>query len=93
MRSSTSSIRAASRRRRRARDSAARVTRREEPITVRVNGEPRAVAAGSRIAALVGEGAGVAVARNGTVVPRSAWERVTLEPGDDVEIVRAVQGG
>lgn len=36
---------------------------------------------------------GVAVAVNERVVPRGEWDRVRLEPGDRVEIVRAVQGG
>ena len=36
---------------------------------------------------------GIAVALNGAVVPRAAWEQTTLKPGDSVEIVRARQGG
>ena len=36
---------------------------------------------------------GIAVALNGSVVPRSAWADTTLKPGDNVEIVRARQGG
>lgn len=36
---------------------------------------------------------GVAVVRNAQVVPRSQWAATALEPGDDVEIVTAVQGG
>jgi sulfur carrier protein len=36
---------------------------------------------------------GVAVAVNGTVVPRAAWPRTTLRAGDTVEIVAAKQGG
>jgi sulfur carrier protein len=36
---------------------------------------------------------GLAVARNGAVVPRSQWSITTLEPGDEVEILSAVQGG
>ena len=36
---------------------------------------------------------GVAVARNAEVVPRSQWSSVVLTPGDDIEIVTAVQGG
>jgi sulfur carrier protein len=38
-------------------------------------------------------GPGLAVARNGEVVPRSAWDAVTLAPGDRIDIVGAVQGG
>jgi sulfur carrier protein len=36
---------------------------------------------------------GIAVALNGTVVPRAAWPDTVLKPGDNVEIVRARQGG
>ena len=36
---------------------------------------------------------GVAVARNGEVVPRSRWEDQRLEPGDALELVTAVAGG
>jgi sulfur carrier protein len=36
---------------------------------------------------------GIAVALNGSVVPRSAWGETALRPGDSVEIVRAMQGG
>lgn len=36
---------------------------------------------------------GVAVAVNGEVIPRSAWARTELVPGDRVELLSAVQGG
>jgi len=36
---------------------------------------------------------GVALAVNGAMVPRSHWNERQVEDGDDVEIVRAVQGG
>jgi len=36
---------------------------------------------------------GIAVALNGSVVPRAAWPETRLAPGDSVEIVRARQGG
>jgi sulfur carrier protein len=36
---------------------------------------------------------GIAVALNGAVVPRAAWPKTPLRPGDSVEIVRARQGG
>jgi sulfur carrier protein len=36
---------------------------------------------------------GVAVARNGEVVPRSGWSHTRLEPGDRIEIVSAAAGG
>ena len=62
-----------------------------------VNGEVWDGPAGVTIAQLVaGRGLpdrGVAVARNGEVVPRSRWEVVALQPGDAVDIVTAVAGG
>jgi sulfur carrier protein len=36
---------------------------------------------------------GVAVAVNGTVVPRSTWSTVPLADGDAVEVLTAAQGG
>ena len=36
---------------------------------------------------------GVAVAVNQAVVPRSDWSSTTLDSGDTVEIITAVQGG
>jgi thiazole synthase len=36
---------------------------------------------------------GIAVAVNGQVVPRRAWEQTFLAEGDDVRLVRAVAGG
>ena len=67
------------------------------PITVYVNGEPRAVAPGLDLAALVDAHtparAGVAVAVDGAVVPRAAWPHTALGEGARVEILTAVQGG
>ncbi len=37
--------------------------------------------------------AGIAVAVNGEVIPRARWSERALLPGDEVEIVGAVQGG
>jgi sulfur carrier protein len=36
---------------------------------------------------------GIAVARNGDVVPRSAWANTTLGAGDRLEILTAAAGG
>jgi sulfur carrier protein len=36
---------------------------------------------------------GIAIALNGSVVPRSAWSETALKPDDNIEIVRAMQGG
>jgi sulfur carrier protein len=72
----------------------------EAPVqhTIRVNGESEPLAAAT-LSALVAEKAldtaqrGIAVALNGAVVPRAAWDATALKPGDSVEIVRARQGG
>lgn len=64
---------------------------------IRVNGEPREIAAETTISALLEAlGApvqGVAVAVNGEVVPRARHRETTLRPGDRVEVIRAVGGG
>lgn len=67
-------------------------------LTIRLNGRPTELrdAALSPLLAELGiepGRAGVAVALNGEVVPRSGWERTALEPGDELEIVGARQGG
>ena len=36
---------------------------------------------------------GIAVARNGEVVPKSAWDDTGWSPGDRIEIVTAAAGG
>jgi sulfur carrier protein len=65
---------------------------------IRINGESEPLAAAT-IEVLLTEKAvdteqrGIAVALNGTVVPRAAWRDTPLKPGDNVEIVRARQGG
>jgi sulfur carrier protein len=66
--------------------------------TIRVNGESEPLAAAT-LDALIAEKAidtqqrGIAVALNGSVVPRAAWRDTVLRAGDSVEIVRAKQGG
>jgi sulfur carrier protein len=65
---------------------------------IRINGADEPLLAGT-LAALLEEKAvdvaqrGIAVALNGAVVPRAAWPQTPLKPGDNVEIVRARQGG
>ncbi len=66
--------------------------------TVCVNGESRMLGAGTRVDAIVelfagGQNDGVAVAVNGEIVPRRQWREREVCNGDDIEIVRAVQGG
>ncbi len=62
-----------------------------------VNGRPRELAAPMRLAELLGSLAvperGVAVAVNGDIVPRELWPDREVAPGDDVEVIRIIQGG
>lgn len=65
---------------------------------IRVNGADAPLTARSVAELLAGHGIahdarGVAVARNGAVVPKRAWDTTALEPGDTLEIVRPLQGG
>jgi sulfur carrier protein len=65
---------------------------------IRVNGEARDALPASLLDLLSVEGVaerrrGVAVAVNGAVVPRGRWAEVRLSIGDDVEIVKVLQGG
>ncbi|MFJ8145340.1 sulfur carrier protein ThiS [Streptomyces sp. NPDC096094] len=66
-------------------------------MNISVNGEPRQVAPGTALDALVGTltaaPSGVAAALNETVVPRAQWPATTLADGDRVEVLTAVQGG
>ncbi|GLY00858.1 MULTISPECIES: sulfur carrier protein ThiS [Actinoplanes] len=66
-------------------------------MRVTVNGRPQSRPDGCSVAALVAEitdaHRGVAVAVNGTVVPRSTWPAVELADGDRVEVLTASQGG
>jgi sulfur carrier protein len=62
-----------------------------------VNGQPRDAPAGATVAQVVatvtGQRSGVAAAVNGEVVPRRAWPGTTLQDGEQIEVVTAVQGG
>jgi len=65
--------------------------------TIRVNGKDEALAAATVAELLLARGIerpkGVAVALNGSVVPRTAWQETRLASGDVVEIVRPFGGG
>ncbi|WP_323179673.1 sulfur carrier protein ThiS [Streptomyces sp. NBC_00654] len=62
-----------------------------------MNGEERALPAGTALDALVATltsaHSGVAAAVNESVVPRGRWSATTLGDGDRVEVLTAVQGG
>ena len=66
-------------------------------LSVTVNGEPRRIAAGGSIAAMLRElgidPERVAVERNLAIVPRSTLDAVEVEDGDQYEIVHFVGGG
>ena len=68
-------------------------------MKVIINGEPREIEFVCFLADLLRrvdlnpEAAGIAVARNGEVVPRRDLDRTPVGEGDRIEIVRAVQGG
>jgi len=81
----------------------------DEMAGIILNGTARSLRAGETVADLVAEVSGrmvaadgravdggrlgVAVARNSAVVPRGQWGASALEPGDQIEILTAVQGG
>jgi thiazole synthase len=67
-------------------------------IAIKLNGEPRQVAGGTSIAALVADILGldptrVAVERNREIAARSGWGETVLADGDELEIVHFVGGG
>ncbi len=70
----------------------------DDPPGLSVNGQARALGDGSLIGVLEAEAVdtkarGLAVAVNGQVVPRHAWDATRLAPGDEVEIVKLFAGG
>lgn len=63
-----------------------------------INGRRRAFSSGDLLVVLAGmdvsaDTRGVAVAVNGTIIPRDRWSEVELKPGDEIDVVGAVQGG
>ena len=66
-------------------------------MNIIINGSEQHVSEGTTTAEavrlLTTAGTGVAVAVNGQVVTRSAWESTTLAEGDQLEVLTAVQGG
>lgn len=65
--------------------------------SITLNGEPRIVAAGATVCALLEvldlAGKRVAVERNGSILPRARHGDTLLAEGDRIEIVVAVGGG
>ncbi len=68
-------------------------------ISITVNGEPRTVEEASSLTDLLEAlrlaevRSGLAVCVNGEVVRQAEWPRITLHAQDELEIVRATQGG
>ncbi len=70
-----------------------------------VNGEERSVESGSLtvLQLLVDEGlvkascceprVGIAVAINESIIPRSRWDKVVIQPDDNVDLFQAIAGG
>lgn len=64
-----------------------------------INGTPRSVSGEPTVAQLLEQlrvptaQGGIAVCVNGEVVRRSDWEQIMLTAADEIEIVRATQGG
>lgn len=68
------------------------------PLDLTVNGAPERLAAATVSDLLDAMGVdparkGIAVARNGAVVPRRTWAEARLAAGDTIEIIQARQGG
>jgi len=65
--------------------------------TIELNGEPHPLAANCNLQQLIAQLAlpnqAVAVAVNRQVVPRQLWSQRTIQPDDQVDIVRAIGGG
>ena len=66
--------------------------------SVTLNGERRLLPDDATLETAVREsgaeaGRGVAVAVDGEVVPRGRWEELRLRDGQQIEVLRAVQGG
>ena len=67
-------------------------------MTVTLNGNPTVLPDGATLidainASGASERRGVAVAVGGEVVPRAQWAARELAEGEEIEVVRAVQGG
>lgn len=68
-------------------------------MVLTINGEKKSIDTVETLAGLLGvlgisaETRGIAVAVNDTVVPRAEWVSTRIQEGDEVEIIRAVQGG
>lgn len=65
-------------------------------MEIKLNGEQKAISArtiAELLRALEAPEIGIAVARNGKVVRRAEHGSTPITEGDEIEIIRAVQGG
>lgn len=63
-------------------------------MRITLNGEPYELAERTTIGVLLGDRTrGSAVVVDGEVVPRASWSEYCLRPGQQVELITAVQGG
>jgi sulfur carrier protein len=70
---------------------------RDSRVQLTVNGRPRQAADHTTLAELVSSisdrPTGIAVALNNEVVPRGGWSEISVQDGDRIDVVTAVQGG
>jgi sulfur carrier protein len=69
-------------------------------MQITLNGEPRSIEPGDasvpgllRLLGVSPDARGVAIALDGTVLPRGEWQETTLADGQRVEVLTAAQGG
>ncbi|MCB1721111.1 MAG: sulfur carrier protein ThiS [Rhodospirillales bacterium] len=66
-------------------------------MNIIINGQPKSFTAPLNLYDVLAQeeviGMMIAVARNGTFVPKDDYAHIALEDGDDIEIVAPMQGG
>lgn len=68
-------------------------------MNIKVNGEAKEVSPGLTLQQLLLDleidpsRPGIAAAINQEVVPRTEWEETEIQPDNEIEIIRAAQGG
>lgn len=66
-------------------------------MEVHINGNTQQIPEGCNVRNLIDKlsiaPTGIAVAINGSVVPRTIWENEVLQPKDSITIIKATQGG
>ena len=68
-------------------------------MKIKINGENKVLVSGLKLSELIkaelntDEPKGIAVALNFNIIPKQKWDETELKENDEIEIVRAVQGG